>query len=332
MKLIDKYGRVHDYLRLSVTDKCNFRCFYCNPKTSKECNTGKESILSYEELLGIIRIFSQQLGFKKFRLTGGEPLVRKGIIDFLYEANELKKQSYFELGLTTNGFYLSDNIEKIKSAGVDRINISLDTLQKKKFKEITKIAVIENVFDGIYKSIDIGFSPVKINTVIMKNVNDDEILDFADFAVNNDVNVRFIEFMPFADNDWNKDDFLSYRDIKNIVEQKYRLSPILNQENSVAKDYLIEGEKGRVSFISSISEHFCSSCNRVRISSHGDFRLCLFSNGAAHLNFKQLFKESKTDDDIIASLENLMFTKWEKHPDEDSLKEMKSNNMFKIGG
>jgi cyclic pyranopterin phosphate synthase len=331
-KLIDQFDREHDYLRLSVTDKCNFRCFYCNPNTAKECNTGKSSLLSYEELLRIISIFSSKFGFKKFRFTGGEPLVRKGFVNFLSDVNELKKKFNFEIGLTTNGFLLSDNLNEIISTGVSRLNISLDTLKKERFKDITKIDVFENVYNAILKAIDSELAPIKINTVIMKGVNDDEILDFVDFVKDKNANVRFIEFMPFSDNNWNKNDFLSFKDMKNIVEQKYKLTPIENSSSDVAKDYSIDGFQGKVSFISSISEHFCSSCNRVRISSKGEFRLCLFSDGVKTVNFKELFRAGLTDEAIVEKLQVAIQSKWEKHPDAKELKEMKSNNMLNIGG
>ncbi len=332
MKLIDKYGRVHNYLRLSVTDKCNFRCFYCHPNTSKECNTGKDSMLSFEEHLRIIRIFSSKFGFKKFRFTGGEPLVRKGFVNFLSAVNALKKQLNFEIGLTTNGFQLSENLEKLRLSGVDRINISLDTLRRERFKEITKTDVFENVYTAIQRTIDIGYVPVKINTVIMKGVNDDEILDFVEFAKNKNVNVRFIEFMPFADNNWNDAEFLSYKDIKKIVEKEYALIPIIRNGNFVAKDYSIGGYKGQVSFISSISEHFCSNCNRLRISSKGEFRLCLFADEVQSVNFKQLFKIGLNDDEIEEKIREIVLNKWEMHPNAKELKEMKTNNMLRIGG
>jgi len=332
MKLIDKYGRVHDYLRLSVTDKCNFRCFYCHPNTLKECNTGKYSMLSFEEHLRIIKIFSSKFGFKKFRFTGGEPLVRKGFVDFLSSVNELKKQFNFEIGLTTNGFQLSDNLEKLKLSGVDRINISLDTLKRERFKEITKTDVFENVYNAICRTIDIGYNPVKINTVIMKGVNDDEINDFVEFVKDKNVNVRFIEFMPFADNNWNDAEFLSYQDIKKVVEKEYALIPIIRNRNFVAKDYSIGGYKGQVSFISSISEHFCSNCNRLRISSKGEFRLCLFADEVQSVNFKQLFKIGLNDDEIEEKIREIVLNKWEMHPNAKELKEMKTNNMLRIGG
>jgi len=330
--LKDKYGRVHDYLRLSVTDKCNFRCFYCHPETSKECNTGKSSMLSFEELLRIIIIYSEQFGFKKFRFTGGEPLVRKGFVDFLSEVNELKKQYNFEVGLTTNGFQLSENLEKLKLAGVDRINISLDTLRRDRFKEITRIDVFDRVYKAINDTIEIGFSPLKINTVLMKGVNDDEIIDFVEFAKEKSINIRFIEYMPFADNNWNIEEFLSYRDILNIVEERFKLIPLNNNGNSVAKDFAISGSKGIVSFISSISEHFCGHCNRLRISSNGEFRLCLFADDEKTLNFKYLFRNNISNEEIANKIRETVSTKWEKHPNEIVLKKMKTNNMLSIGG
>jgi cyclic pyranopterin phosphate synthase len=332
VNLIDRFGRIHNYLRISVTDNCNFRCFYCNPNSAKDCNTGKDSLLSFEEISRVINLFSSHFGFNKFRFTGGEPLVRKGFIDYLSDIQKLKNKLNFKVGLTTNGYLLSYYLPKIIDAGIDNINISLDTLDRIKFKQITKIDVFDNVLNSIYNTLDYGFDNLKINVVVMKGINDDEILDFVHFAITKNINIRFIEYMPFSDNDWNKEDFFSYFDMKSIIETKYKLIADNTNNNSVAKDFILSGYNGKISFISSISEHFCNSCNRVRIASNGDFRTCLFSDDKKSLNFKYLFKNGFDDNDIALKVIEMINDKWEKHPDEISLKKLKSNNMFMIGG
>lgn len=332
MKLIDRFDRVHDYLRISLTDKCNFQCQYCNPDGMRNHLSEKKNILTFEEILRIIKIFSAELGFKKFRFTGGEPLVRKGIFYFFHEVKKLKEYNDFEVGITTNGSLLAGNTQKLKENGIDKLNISLDTLKKDRFISITGRDELSNVTNVIEEAVENGFTPVKINAVIIKGVNDDEILDFIEFVKNRNVNIRFIEFMPFGNNDWQKDGFISFREINEIVSQQYKLVPIINDKNSVAKDYQIVGHEGKVSFISSISEHFCSSCNRVRITSDGKFRLCLFTDGKHELNFKDLFRACFSDEEIINQLHNVVNNKWEKHPTSEELVNMESNNMLRIGG
>jgi len=289
-------------------------------------------MLTYDELLRIIELFASEFGFKKFRFTGGEPLVRKGFADFLLEVNKLRCKYNLEICLTTNGVQLSESLEKLKLGGVDRINISLDTLDKDKFREITKTDVFDRVFKAIRDAQNYGFSPLKINTVILKGVNDDEISDFVKFAITHNLNVRFIEYMPFADNNWDNDEILSYKDILKIVEKDFRLMPLNNNGNSVAKDYLIKDKKGMISFISSISEHFCGHCNRLRISSNGEFRLCLFADALEPLNFKHIFKTSLNINEISSLIRDYVLNKWEKHPNEFDLKKIKTNNMMRIGG
>ena len=215
---------------------------------------------------------------------------------------------------------------------IDSLNISLDSLKKDRFNTITKHDELAKVLDAIDESIVSGYKPVKVNTVIIKGINDDEIIDFIEHFKDKEVNLRFIEFMPFGSNEWEKNGFISYKEIKSIVEQRFSLEEITKSKNSVAKDFQLNNHKAQVSFISSISDHFCSSCNRVRISSKGNFRLCLFTEGDHGLNFRDLYRSGVSDSEILNKITTAMCDKWEQHPDANELSKMNDNNMMTIGG
>lgn len=292
----------------------------------------KEEILSFDELLKLMNIFCEA-GVTKIRFTGGEPLARKGIFDFFGDVGRLKQKFDLQLAITTNGTLLKGNVNQLQKYGIDKLNISIDSLQNEKFFSITKQNKLESVLASVNEAIQIGFNPLKINTVLMKGINDDEILDFVDFAVNKNLNVRFIEYMPFGDNYWQSDYFMSWREIKSVVENKFKLIPINNGINSVAKDYLIAEHSGTVSFISSISDHFCSSCNRLRITANGKLKLCLFTNGTNELDFKILLNDNNLSNTAITELilEKLKL-KQEMHPPVEDLLMYEKNNMLSIGG
>ncbi|HED08883.1 MAG TPA: GTP 3',8-cyclase MoaA [Ignavibacteria bacterium] len=331
MKLIDRFNRTHNYLRISLTDKCNYNCIYCNPNKLND-KFGKMNLLSFEELLRVIEIFAGELEFKKFRFTGGEPLIRRDVFKFFGDVGKLKSIYGFKTGITTNGSLLKGRVGELKNSGVDSLNISLDSLNKNKFLSITQKDEADRILNVIDEAIENGYSPVKVNAVIIKGINDGEILNFVDYFKDLDVNIRFIEFMPFGSNTWQRNGFISYKEIKNLVEEKYSLSVLSSDKNSVAKDYQMDNFPAKVSFISSISENFCSTCNRVRISSTGKFRLCLFSEGKHEINFKELFQKKYSNEDIVNELSEAIKHKWEKHPEPEELSEMMANNMMTIGG
>ena len=305
-QLKDSYGRIHDYLRISLTDKCNLNCVYCNPADYNHNTFLNKQILTYEEVVRVVKIFTSMFGFKKIRFTGGEPLVRKDILNLFESVSELKKQSSFEIGLTTNGTLLEDKIEYLKKYGIAKLNISLDSLKPDKFKIITGKDNYESVMRAIKKAEQLGFNPLKINVVVIKSINDDELLDFLDFFKDRNVNVRFIEFMPFGNNSWSETGLLSFSEMKEKIEQKYELIEIPSKKSAVAKDYNILGYKGKVSFISSISNHFCDSCNRLRITSDGKMKLCLFSTGENEINLKELFANPNYSDNDICEMHKIL--------------------------
>ncbi|GAB4292548.1 MAG: GTP 3',8-cyclase MoaA [Ignavibacteriaceae bacterium] len=331
--LADRFGRIHTYLRISVTDKCNLNCIYCNPADSAFRGELSGSILSYEELVRLIKIFVTELGIKKIRLTGGEPLVRKNIGNFFRMLKEVKDNFPFELGLTTNGILLNDKIELLKEYGLDKINISLDTLRSERFIAVTGNDNIDKVINAIDKAEEAGYSPVKINTVIMKGINDNEIPDFIEFVKDRNLNIRFIEYMPFTSNGWSEKVFISYKEIKSIVERNYTLVEIDNSKHNVSRDFRIKGHTGTVSFISSISDHFCDGCNRLRVTASGNLKLCLFSPVHSEIKLKDYLRDNKIPDEKIADviLSSLQYKEF-KHPELDELLQMDKNNMLRIGG
>jgi|AP12_2_1047962.scaffolds.fasta_scaffold07963_3 GTP 3',8-cyclase / cyclic pyranopterin monophosphate synthase len=333
IELTDKFNRIHNYLRISLTDRCNLNCIYCNPADFQLIKTPRADILNFDEILRLIKIFIGSFGFNKIRFTGGEPFIRKGILQLFEEVDNLKSVYNFDVGITTNGTLLEDKIEHLKKFGVDKLNISLDSLDADKFKFITGKENFESTMRAIYRAIDLEFKPLKINVVVLKNINDNEIIDFVDFAVNKNLNIRFIEFMPFGNNAWSEDAFISYEEMKNKVKEKYSLEEIPSNNGKVAKDFNIVDHPGKVSFISSISDDFCGSCNRLRITAKGEMKLCLFSNGENEINFKQLLSDGKySDEEICEIIKDALQFKQEKHPEPEELAALEENNMLTLGG
>lgn len=330
--LKDKYDRVHDYLRISLTDKCNLNCQYCNPDRSHAEKLKRSDILTFDELLRLIDLFVSQLGVRKIRFTGGEPLVRKDVLKFFEMMYPLKVKYGFDTGMTTNGTLLEDKLPELKRLGLDRLNISLDSLRPERFQFITGRDSFRSVFQAIQKAHELDFHPLKINVVVMKNVNDDELIDFVDFVKDTSMNVRFIEFMPFGNNHWNYDRFISWNETKRIIETKYQLFELPAGPNNVAKDFGIVGSSGKVSFISSISSHFCATCNRLRIDARGNMRLCLFATGENELRFKELLTTGYSDEEICRLIEDTLQLKWKSHPGVEELMSFEQNNMLSIGG
>lgn len=332
IQLVDKFSRIHDYLRISLTDKCNLKCIYCNPNDEAP-KLFHSQILTYDELTRLIRIFVQRLGTKKIRLTGGEPLTRKDVMIFFESLAKLKEENPFQLCITTNGTLLEDKIVRLKNLGLDNLNISLDSLQRERFLQITGKDCLASTLRSIELAESLGFSPLKINTVVMKGINDDEILDFIGFAKDRKINIRFIEFMPFSDNRWSENNFISYDSIKKIILEKYELEEIHHRVQRVAKDFRLVNHKATVSFISSISNHFCGSCNRLRITSSGKLKLCLFTPEQDELDLrKHLRSDSATDDDIVRFINASLDRKEFQHPEVDELLKLEKNNMLAIGG
>ena len=330
--LTDKFGRVHDYLRISLIDRCNLNCFYCNPTDNKTKSVKYKYNLTNDELIRLIKIFVINHGVKKIRFTGGEPMIRRDIMDLFERVSEIKKDFPFTIALTSNGTTLAPHLEKLKKLGLDRLNLSLDTLDRQMFEKITGHDEFLPVMESIEMAEKLDFHPLKINAVGMRGLNDRELTKFVDYFKDRSVNLRFIEFMPFGNNDWNDDKFISYQDMKDIIETEFPLKALEQEKHAVAKDYQVKGHKCKVSFISSISDHFCDDCNRLRIGSSGKMKLCLLSKEDSGVNFRELFRSGVSDEKISEMLMSSLQLKDEKHPPVQQLVTFSNNQMMAIGG
>jgi molybdenum cofactor biosynthesis protein A len=331
MKLKDNFNRIHDYVRISLIDKCNLNCIYCNPSNSIARFEANKSILTYEELFRLIKILVRDLEVKKIRFTGGEPLIRKDVIKFFEMILSLKNQYDFEIGITTNGTFLLDKLDSLHNFGVERLNISLDTLNKTKFIAITGRDYFDETLTAIQKAVSMKFKSAKVNMVVIKNINDDELNEFVEFFKSYPITLRFIEYMPFTGNHWDDSNFLSWKEMKNRIEEKSSLTEI-QSDGKVSKDYFVDGTNLKVGFISSISDHFCDSCNRLRITAAGQIKNCLFSN-PSELSLKSLLADETIPDEMIVEfIQNSLQSKWLKHPGADELSQLNQNNMMSIGG
>lgn len=267
----DGFDRVHNYLRISLTDNCNLRCFYCMPEEEYEF-TPASKLMQAAEIEDISRIFVG-LGVNKIRLTGGEPLVRKDAADIIARLSKLP----IKLTLTTNGTRLHEFAGLLKDSGVSSLNISLDTLDKDKFMLLTRRDQYQRVMDNIHMMMDMGFH-VKVNMVVMKGLNEGEIPDFVEWTKDNPVHVRFIEFMPFSGNRWREDKVYTWHQMLEQISTRYSIAPIDQEKHDTAKKYAIEGHRGSFAVITTMSAPFCGDCNRIRLTADGKLKNCLFSS------------------------------------------------------
>ncbi|NNL74929.1 MAG: GTP 3',8-cyclase MoaA [Desulfobacterales bacterium] len=275
VKLIDPCNRHLNYLRISITDRCNLNCIYCVPG-ERVPRISHDEILTYEEILRLVRI-AAGLGITKIRVTGGEPLVRKGVFGFLNELSRIDALS--DLSLTTNGVALKDNLAKIRSAGIKRINISLDTLQPSKFQRITGFDLFDQVWQGIEMALEMGFHPIKLNIVALNGINDDELTEMARLSFDFPFHIRFIEYMPIGESQVGSGPPLLAPEIKRRISELGHLIPIRSSANDgPAQRYRFEGAAGEVGFIHALSHHFCDRCNRLRLTARGQLRPCLLSD------------------------------------------------------
>lgn len=320
--LYDSLGRRIHYLRVAVTDRCNFRCQYCMPSDGVQWIEHND-ILRYEELLRIINTFVR-LGVDKVRITGGEPLVRKGLIPFLCKVAEIP--GIEEIVLTTNGSMLEEYAPLLKQAGVKRINVSLDTLQAQRFKQITGQDALHQVVAGIKKAQSIGLTPIKINMVVMKGFNTDELADFAHLAMSNPYQVRFIEYMPFCSD--KRYLFTASEMRQQLVAAGFtNLIPEM-RNNSPAQIYRFPQSQGSIGFITPVSQHFCSSCNRIRLTSDGNLKPCLLSN--QEYSLRELLRGGITDQELSYILQQVIWNKPIQHNLENG--EKSDRGMYRIGG
>lgn len=319
----DASGRNINYLRISITDLCNLRCMYCMPQDGIEKKHHKE-ILSLEEIYEVTKI-AVDLGVDKVRITGGEPLVRNGIIKFIESIAQL--EGIRDLAMTTNGLLLKEYAQELKNAGLDRVNISLDTLKDEKYKEITRGGNLKTVLEGIEAAKKVGLNPIKINTVIIGNFNDDEVEDFVGLTLKENIEVRFIELMPIGQaSTWAKNKFISNSTIKDRISE---LMPIYDgDKHSPAKYYRLPGGVGKIGFINPISSHFCKYCNRIRLTADGRLKPCLHSN--QEIDIKTALRHNIGD--LRKLLEEAILSKPSQHTLNDLDHEPIVRDMYRIGG
>ena len=274
--LLDKFHRVHNYLRISLTTNCNLRCFYCMPDEDYEFLPSSQ-LMQAAEIEMLAKIFVL-LGVNKIRLTGGEPLVRKDFNDIIFSLSQFP----VSLTLTTNGTRLNEFLPHIKRSGIRSLNISLDTLDAQKFQLMTRRNSFMRVWDNIHSAIEEGLH-VKVNVVVMKGINDKEINDFVEWTKHTSVHVRFIEFMPFAGNQWNDKKVFTFKEMLQAIETKYNFTKLKDGLNDTTKKYMVPGHLGTFAVISTMTAPFCGACNRIRLTADGKIKNCLFSKDETDL-------------------------------------------------
>lgn len=327
LNLIDKFGRFHNYLRIALLEKCNLRCVYCMPEKGIKL-TPENDILTDNEISRLVKIFSNA-GVDKIRLTGGEPTIKKNIINICKDIKS--NENIKTLAMTTNGIITHKLLPDLKEVGLDAVNISLDTLVPAKYEFMTRRKGHNMVMKSIQTALDIGIKSVKVNCVIMRNKNDDEINDFVELTKDKNINVRFIEYMPFDDNEWKQNKMVSFFEMKDIIQKKFgKLSRKKDHKTETAKNFTLENHKGSVSFITSMTNDFCGGCNRTRLLADGNYKVCLFDN--REISLRDALREGYNDEEILNIINNAILQKKEKHGGMFNIKKMKNRPMITIGG
>jgi GTP 3',8-cyclase len=281
MPLTDKFGRQITDLRISVTDRCNFRCVYCR-SANPENHMAEHALLEWEEFERLATILVG-MGIRKIRVTGGEPLVRPGVEDFIARLKAIGVQ---DLSMTTNGHLLAERCDRLMAAGLNRINISLDSLDRKKFEEVTRTKTFDQVMAGIEAAQASSLRPVKVNAVLVRGLNDNEVEAFAEFAREKDIVMRFIEFMPLdADRAWTRDLVVTADEVHRRISALWPLIPIVHERSETARKYRFADGRGEIGLIAPVSHPFCGHCSRIRLTADGKLRTCLFSKEDHDLKF-----------------------------------------------
>ncbi|HEX7264123.1 MAG TPA: GTP 3',8-cyclase MoaA [Candidatus Dormibacteraeota bacterium] len=327
--LRDTYGRVADDLRISITDRCNFRCIYCMPAEGLKW-LKRDDLLRFEEIARLARLFVERYGVRTIRITGGEPLVRIKVEELVGMINDVDPT--LDITMTTNGVLLREKAQLLKDAGLKRINISLDTLHMDRFHDIARSDAFVRVMDGIKASREAGLWPIKLNMVVMKGRNDDEVVDFARLARDEGYEVRFIEFMPLdGDNIWTNEQVVPSRRIQEQIEDLFPLVPVADPRPGPATRFkFADGTPGGVGFISSVSQAFCTTCNRIRLTAEGGLRTCLFSLQETPL--RDLIRSGASDDHLGRVIETAVWRKEEGHLINQPGFIKPAKNMSQIGG
>ncbi len=325
---VDAFGRKHTYLRISVTERCNLRCTYCMPEEGVDLSP-KDQILTFEEIERLARLFVHH-GVDKIRLTGGEPLVRKNVEELTERIGRIKGLRRF--ALTTNGMLLGKKIDRLKAAGINQINVSLDTLVPDKFERIARRPGLALVLDAIDRALEVGYAPLKVNCVVMRGVNDDELVDFAGLTRDRRLAVRFIEYMPFSGNGWSEGFFVPYREmIERLEAAGIRLEEPIRGVHDTSRSYTVPGHVGSIGFISSMSDQFCAGCNRLRLTADGALKVCLF--GRAETSLRNVLRAGATDEEICEVIQASVLRKKAAHAGMHVLAESTDDRpMILIGG
>ena len=327
--LVDTFGRLHDNLRISVTDRCNIRCFYCMPEESPDF-IQRQEILTYEEIERFVRV-GVRLGIRKIRLTGGEPLLRRDLPLLVRKLAAVP--GITDLALTTNGLLLSDAAGPLFDAGLRRINIHVDTLDPRRFRQMVRRDGLEKVLEGISLCKSLGYEPIKINAVAVRGLTEDDIIPLARFGREHGVEVRFIEFMPLdAEGGWQQEKVLRAAEIiEKLSSGIAPLVPVPDQDpRAPASEFVFDDGVGRIGIIGSVSQPFCRSCNRIRLTSDGKLRNCLFA--LEELDVKSVLRGGGSDDDVVELIQRNVHEKWEGHEINTARFVQPPRPMYSIGG
>ena len=329
--LRDSYNRPIRDLRVSLTDRCNFRCFYCLPHGEPPI-APKEQMLSFEEIEYVCEIFVG-LGIEKLRLTGGEPMLRRDIETIIRKLSPLKTSGLRDLALTTNGYYLPDRAQSLKDAGLDRVTISLDSLKRDVFKRMTGVDVLDKVLAGIAAAKAAGLEPIKINAVIVRGHNEDEVADFAAFARDYDVKMRFIEFMPLdSGHEWAREDVVSGKEIRERISERFPLVRVdaARGSDTSSRYRFADGAPGEIGIIAPVTEPFCGACSRIRLTADGQIRTCLFST--VEHSLRDVVRSGASRAEIIEYIHSVIQKKEPRHFINDPGFVAPSRTMSFIGG
>lgn len=330
-RLTDSYDRPIRDLRVSLTDRCNFRCFYCLPHGEPPI-APKEQMLSYEEIEYVCEIFVS-LGIQKLRLTGGEPMLRRDIETIIAKLAKLRQLGLQDLALTTNGYFLPERASSLKEAGLDRVTISLDSLKRDVFKRMTGVDVLDRVLGGIEAAKKARLEPIKINAVIVRGHNEDEVADFAAFARDYDVKMRFIEFMPLdSGHDWSRADVVSGKEIHDRINERFPLVRVDVKRGSETSSRFgfADGAPGEIGIIAPVTEPFCGACSRIRLTADGQIRTCLFST--VEHSLRDVVRSGASRAQIVEYIESVVLKKEPRHFINDPGFVTPSRTMSFIGG
>jgi len=328
--LIDPFNRKHDYLRISLTERCNLRCFYCMPTEGVELSP-KTHILTDDEVIRLASLFVRS-GVHKIRLTGGEPTVRKGLDSIIARLNDLRPHGLDSIAMTSNGLALRRRLSDLVNKGLTHLNLSLDTLDPFKFELMTR----RPGHDAVLQSLDEALSSpnlksVKLNVVVVKGLNDSEVLDFVELTKYKKLSVRFIEFMPFTGNKWDQAKMVPSAELLDTIKQRHpTITRAPDELNDTARSWQIPTYAGNVGFISSMSDHFCSSCNRLRLTADGQIKVCLFD--AKEISLRDAVRNGATDEDLLQIIGSAVSGKKEKHAGMEDIDVVTNRPMILIGG